>query len=166
MPGEAHHPSFIQPERAIVVPRARRAPGGATLPLQSLIEPMLDKCRNGMIQVVGPALSGKTTALAHLRAVLPNHSFEVFDHPTRFYLTYAAASDGITIVATTEPTKLRALETFYLAEWTIDDCVAYLVAKHRSATASVLNRVARDAYFQDMLAFPGLTRIVLDELAI
>src|SRR5947207_1886377 len=129
MPGEAHHPSR-QPERAIVVPRARRAPGAAALPLQTLVAPLLAQFQNGIIQIVGPPLCGKTTALRHLAAVLPLHlRAGLFDEPA-FQHWLNAARDVIAIVATAQQKKLPALATFYLAEWTIDDCVEYLAAVH------------------------------------
>jgi len=77
MPGDVYRPS-VPAQRAIVTPRARQSPGGATLPLPALVAPILDKCHTGAIQIVGPPLSGKTTALSHLRAVSPTGDHIVF----------------------------------------------------------------------------------------
>src|SRR3954454_10823597 len=116
----------LPPKRAPVVPRARLSPGGAALPIPTLIAPLLDRCPNGIIQIVGPALSGKTTALQHLAAVLPqDRRIAIVDEPQYHHWTNTA-NDVVTILATQIEKKLPMLATFHLAEWGADDCVEYL----------------------------------------
>jgi uncharacterized protein YjbI with pentapeptide repeats len=163
MPGDVHHPP-IQPERAIVVPRARRAPGGASLPLQALIEPIIEKCPAGVVQIVGPALSGKTTALSHLRTVLvPDHPIGFFDEP-QFDHWMNASKEVVAIIATSKRAPIRSLAEFTLAEWSFDDCMSYLAAAHRDHCGSVLARLKEQTV--DVLeGCPALLRLALDEMA-
>ena len=122
---------------AIVIPRARQSPGGATLPLPTLIAPILDKCHTGVIQIVGPPLSGKTTALSHLRAIFSTTNRVVFlDEPN--FDQWILAKNSIAIAATQVPKTLLAIATLYLAEWDLDDWIAYLAATHRQQLQSVL----------------------------
>jgi uncharacterized protein YjbI with pentapeptide repeats len=155
---------MLQPQRAIVVPRARRTPGGAALPLQSLIEPLLAKCRTGVIQIVGPAMSGKTTALQHLAAVLPKEKEIAFLDEPKYERWKSAGKKAIAILVTRTEVQAPHLGTFLLAPWTIDDCIEYLAAEHRPHVDHVVNLIREDARFANLGGVAGLVRIVLDGL--
>src|SRR5437764_11737999 len=131
MPGEAHHP-FIQPERAIVVPRARRAPGGAALPLDTLVEPVVENYQTGVIQIIGSPLAGKTTALRHLAAVLRRDRVIAFLDQPKHQRWLRASEYELVILATQFAAPVPTRAYFYLAEWTIDDCIEYLARMHRA----------------------------------
>src|SRR5436309_2853184 len=57
--------------RAAVIPRVHVTPGGAAVSLESVVRRLLDTHTFGQVLLVGRAGGGKTTALNHLRAVLP-----------------------------------------------------------------------------------------------
>src|SRR5205823_7919217 len=161
MPGDANHPTSIQPQRAIVVPRARCGLDGPALPLHSQIEPFLN--RAGVIRIVGPELSGKTTALRHLAAMFSEHSFIQYHDGTDFspksvkmYLMIATG-DAVGPVPT--------LARFTLAPWTLDDCIEYLAHSHRGQVGGVIGRLTADLHFNTLGGLPALIRLVLDELA-
>src|SRR3954464_1407940 len=110
MPGDANHPTSIQPQRAIVVPRARRQPGAAALPLQTLVEPVFAEYQTGVIQLIAPALAGKTTALRHLAAVLRrDRALTFLDQPKHEHCLRASES-ALLILATqfSAPVPTRA----------------------------------------------------------
>src|SRR4051794_29292019 len=165
MPGDANHPTSIQPQRAIVVPRARRQPGAAALPLQTLVEPVFAEYQTGVIQLIAPALAGKTTALRHLAAVLRRDRALTFLDQAKHEHCLRASESALLILATQFSAPVPTRACFYLAEWTIDDCVEYLAAVHRPQVKSVLDRIVNDGYFERLMGLPGLVRIVLDELA-
>src|SRR5437016_7750038 len=78
-------PNFM-PKRAIVTPRARKVHDGAALPLEQLIGALLAAKARGLVVLVGARGSGKTTALQHLAAALPE------DAPVDFLDEPAAAA--------------------------------------------------------------------------
>src|SRR4051794_39580038 len=61
----------VRPVRAPVVPRVCAAAGGAAVPLESRVRALRAAGVRGPVNVYGPPGSGKSTALAHLAAVLP-----------------------------------------------------------------------------------------------
>ncbi|HEY7090140.1 MAG TPA: pentapeptide repeat-containing protein [Tepidisphaeraceae bacterium] len=156
----------IVAQKAPVVPRARRPGCDARLPLEHLVLPFVKSRMHGAIVLIGPPGSGKTTALRHLCAVLPNNDdtrIGFFDEPNYKHYT-AAAKQTLAIVACNESTP--SLATFELAPWTIDDCIEYLAGAHRERCSSVMERLHQDAASLAMLAgSPHLLRIVMDRMA-
>ena len=69
----------VESRRAPVVPRARRLPGGETLPLDQIVMQFVRHGERGVIRVDGAPGSGKTTALRHLAAVR-RHARQVDHH--------------------------------------------------------------------------------------
>src|SRR3954447_10110734 len=61
----------VRPCRAPVVPRVCSVPGGAAVRFEDRVRALLAVGERGPVNVYGPPGSGKSTALAHLAAVLP-----------------------------------------------------------------------------------------------
>lgn len=155
---------MIDPNRAIVVPRARLTPDGASLPLHTLVQPLIERHQSGVIQIIAPPLGGKTTALGYLTVALRRVRFIGFlDQPQ--HQRWMRPGEELLIVATTHPYALPTRAIFYLAEWTIDDCIEYLSRAHRPVAAGVLNRLKADPHFDALGGLPALVRMVLDEFA-
>src|SRR3954462_13157330 len=82
------HPSLpfreLTPRRAVVTPRVRPFDGaGDVLPIEDRVAALLRREKHGVVNLSGPAGSGKTSALAHLLAVLPSDaSVRIFDDVT------------------------------------------------------------------------------------
>lgn len=151
--------------RAPVAPRAHR-PGCAARPtLEQLVRPFVENRACGAIYIVCPAGFGKTTALSHLRAVLPGDaSVGYFDEPQ--YEHWESATDEIlALVATTKLLPYPALATFELAEWTDDDCLEYLAHVHRQKCAAVMKRLVADPLYANLKGSPMHLGIVMDEMA-
>src|SRR6266446_5667735 len=63
---------MIEPKLAPVKPRVISPQTGEVIPLEDVIRELLDSGFRGQIWIVGPAGTGKTTALHHLAAVFFN----------------------------------------------------------------------------------------------
>jgi uncharacterized protein YjbI with pentapeptide repeats len=159
MPGEIVTSEPIQPRRAIVTPRARREGLTAAVSLQSLIEPIIARGMKGDVEIVGAPGSGKSAALAHLAAVLPNQE------NVEFCEEYCPRLKKISIVTRRVRSAGKTLSTFFLAEWTIDDCMEYLATMHRDRARSVLARLSDDSTFDRLVGLPHLFCHALDRMA-
>src|ERR1700760_845070 len=105
----------IDAVKAPVAPRAHRPGSDARPTLEQLIRPFIDNHARGAIYIVCPAGFGKTTALSHLRAVLPQDpTVGFFDEPTA--VNWENSSD-LALVATTKILDYPALAVFELANW-------------------------------------------------
>src|ERR1700730_9674268 len=79
-----HDPFMVEPKRAPVEPRVFRPGSTYALPLVDEIRALLEKRTRGPVDVFGQPGSGKTTALAHLPAILPpDETIAYFDEPRR-----------------------------------------------------------------------------------
>ena len=127
-----------------MTPRARREGLVAALPLSQLIEPILAKFVAGAIEIVGPAGSGKSTALAHLATAISDERRVTFIDDADVDQWKAISELGLTIFTSDRRTTDRVIATFFLAGWTFDDCMEYLATAHRDRARSVLSRLKED----------------------
>jgi uncharacterized protein YjbI with pentapeptide repeats len=133
--------------------------------LEEEIQGFIDAGRQGVVVIVGPPGSGKTTALSHLAAVLPsNAGCRLLDNVASAELA-EALKDGLCVTTSVYSTSLKSLIASYrLALWTRDDVIEYLLAVHREQCASVLRRF-RPNDLALVSGLPELCRVICDELA-
>src|SRR5262249_39274466 len=122
--------AMLHPRRAPVRPRVRSTSGGEALLLEDEIQRLLEEGKFGKVQLIGPAGSGKTTALMHLAAVLPSAAPIVLeddlgparvDAPTDRLLIYTPLKPHV------DPAGDRHLATYCLMPWGRDDLIEYLL---------------------------------------
>src|SRR5262249_47379069 len=156
---------MIQPRRAVVRPRAIPAGGGEILPLEEHLQPFLEGGAAGVVQLLGPPGSGKTTAREHLAAVLPEGvRVTLLDEQPASLEQTEAAAEGIVVCASERLRPGPVLAVYRLAPWGADDLIEYLLARHKERCASVMGRVRP----QDYLVFrglPDLWQAVLEQMA-
>lgn len=130
--------------------------------------PLLDELNEigdtpGVIAIIGPAGSGKTTALRFLELQDSSTLRTYIDEPTKESLFKNFSKPQI-VYAARKPIRLnRPLKVMTLAPWNSDDCIDYLLATDRTACARVMQRLGG----MDLTALrglPELLRVVLDAL--
>lgn len=129
--------------------------------LEEVVEELLDEFSTGVVWLVGPPGSGKTTAAAHLLAIFyASSQLAILDEPGE--LEIARWSDTRLVIATTTRPQSKQGITLRLQPWTSDDLVEFLQSAHPTACKSVmrrLNPVAATSWR------PQVARIVLDQFA-
>jgi uncharacterized protein YjbI with pentapeptide repeats len=150
-------------ERAVVVPRATQWGGSSSIPLESWIAPIVQSGVKGLVVVVAPPGGGKTTAMRHLKAVLPGTaSVSFFDSDEELDARLAAESDLAILFDTKVGNRQNVIAMFDLSPWTLDDCVEYLAVRHRTALSSVMTRLSDDPWLPRLKGSPQLLRLVMD----
>jgi uncharacterized protein YjbI with pentapeptide repeats len=155
---------MIVPERALVRPRVLSADSGGSLLVEDVLQDLLDRRPRGSLRVVGPAGSGKTTALRHLAHVFAGSNVIFVDEPapsaaippSSHWFVFTTAHFG----GSTEST-----ETLVLAPWREDEWIEYLLAAHPDRCRSVMARLRADTDVATFLGIPQLSRRILDLLA-
>ena len=153
---------MIVPQRALVRPRVISPISGETLLLEDEIASLLGRGETGLVWLTGGPGSGKTTALAHLAAVLPATGRVSF-HDEQSPL---ADDVGKFVVGCGEPGSApkRAAFVYQLAAWTDDEIIEYLLAATPSACQSVTQRCNASPDKSFLLGNPELTRQLVDLL--
>jgi len=148
--------------RAPVTPRVYAPSTGEPLPLADCVRRLIDRRVKGVICLFGPPGSGKTTALAHLQAVLPPEICpRLVDRPLS--ADELLGTSGLTLY--TDHQNASGGISLRMTSWGLDDCIEYLLAAHPAKCASVMARI-RDLPNAAMLGGrPELWRIVLDAFA-
>ena len=133
------------------------------MPLEDEVERWLSEGRPGSLQIVGGPGSGKSTALAHLAAIFPEHArLRIQDDSIE--TTTSFGSTPFTIFVSTQKQASSRSRSLLMAPWNRDELIEYLLAAHSGECASVMARITK----ADIAAFAGvpeLWRIALDELA-
>jgi len=131
--------------------------------------PLLDELNEigdtpGVIAIIGPAGSGKTTALRFLQQQDSSSLRTYIDEPTKESLFKNFTKSQI-VYAARKPIMLnRQLKIMTLAPWNTDDCIDYLLATDRTACARVMQRLG-SMDLTVLRGLPELLRLVLDALS-
>src|SRR5438128_2626114 len=115
-----HMPGGDEPILIAVKPRVHATPGGAAQPLDKFIGRLLASGTTGAILLHGPPGSGKTTALAHLRATLVDESHLVLLDEPRFE-DIPRFTDRLGVIALRDEMPGYWLVRLQLAAWCEDD---------------------------------------------
>jgi uncharacterized protein YjbI with pentapeptide repeats len=155
---------MFQPQRAPVRPRVLCPQSGEALPLEDEVRALIEARARGLIQITGPAGSGKTTALRHLAAVLFPGAVTFIDDSPR--ATVKSLSSSLVVYATREPRPEPYLAVYRMAPWGEDEWIEYLLAAHRERCGSAVKRL-RAAPDRDLLPpLPEVWKLILDEMAV
>lgn len=164
-------PPFVPSNaRVLVRPRVHAAPGDTPLPLDQFIAPFVDGGRPALIHVCGGPGSGKSSALAYLRARFPGAAFEFHDTPLQPgdaivpWPLIVVDAPTIRIHTSLQPDP-SILLSFELASWTQDDFIEYLLANHPTRCRSVMARLADVADLDALEGIPELCTLALDAFA-
>jgi uncharacterized protein YjbI with pentapeptide repeats len=148
-----------------VIPRAHLPDSDVSLPLERVVLEIVQRNRSGAIFLKGPAGSGKTTALCHLKAVLPAEvRVGLFDEPQYEHWKDAAATI-VAVIATQAQLARNRIVSLELSPWGMDDCIEYLSKRHRERCRSVVARLQNDQTLQLLEGSPQLLSMALDEMA-
>ncbi len=160
---------MVEPCRAAVRLRVKR--DGEAVLLEDEVRARLQSYPRGFIVVCGPSGAGKSTALAHLA--------QLFDHEPRLALfdeidarqaeelhRLAAIRLVVGVMPASVPSEVQLVpDSWWLAPWTTDDCIEYVLASHRDCREQVLRRFQADLDRVLLKGLPELCRAVLDRFA-
>jgi uncharacterized protein YjbI with pentapeptide repeats len=155
---------LLEPQRAAVKPRVLATASGAALPLEDEIRQLPEAGKKGAVQLLGPAGSGKTTALRHLAAVLPTDGALILLDEPRIEQVFDALPERLVVFTATTPEVIPEATSLALAPWGRDELLEYLLASHHAQCGSVMNRL-RGVDPRLFGGLPDVWRIVLDQMA-
>lgn len=146
-----------------MAPRVRVSRDGAATKLQERIRQLIEARRVGAVQICGLAGTGKSTALAHLAAVLPlDVNVQLLDRARVDEIREAAERSLVVYAGLQAPGNIAELE---MAPWGNEDFIEYLLAVHRPRCKAVMARVLSSTDRAVLGGTPELWRRVLDQMA-
>jgi uncharacterized protein YjbI with pentapeptide repeats/energy-coupling factor transporter ATP-binding protein EcfA2 len=153
---------MLEPALAPVRPHVISPVTGDSVPLEDEVLDYLQRRQSGLIVLLGEADSGKTTALAHLAAVLPaSERLQLLDDPPQGSPPDVPRG-GLTICGLRQSPPWPVLATLRLQLWGRDEWIEYLLRTHKADCGSVLDRIGDGGFLEGS---PRWWRIVLDALA-
>ncbi len=154
----------IHPIRALVRPRVISPETGDAIPLEDVL---LEVCGSSqrVIEIVGGCGSGKSTALAHLAAILPpDRKVVLLDDASPE--SVAEATNMVAVVFTSmHPHSVPGAVSYRLVPWGDDELAEYLLAAHPARCRSVMARLHAAPDRSLPKGFPEIWRLVLDRMA-
>lgn len=153
---------MVRPQRAAVVPRVLSEISGDPFPIDEMLLPHLGKA--GLVALLGPFGAGKTTALGHLAASMPD-CLLLFDEDTPLEIVEEAARASLVVYAGEEPCFRTHTARLRLAPWGRDEALDYLMAAHPARCGAVMRLLAADPDVKKLEGTAELWRAVLDRLA-
>jgi uncharacterized protein YjbI with pentapeptide repeats len=132
--------------------------------LEDEILSLLEAGVQGAIRIAGSPGSGKTTALQHLAATLPDQSMIHFLDLPPNELAPFDAQVRLLICVTAGKGASSALPTYHLEPWGRDELIEYLLAVHKDRCASVMARIS-DEDQERFGGIPDVWTVILDQLA-
>ena len=155
---------MIQPALAPVRPRVILPETNDTIPLDELLVEFHGRLCEGLA-IVGGFGAGKSVALAHAAASLPEGLYVSFlDEPSVAELK-ATLLTCSAIAAFCDPPAGLSLPLYRLAPWTNDELLEYLLTRHPRHCGSVLRRITTASDRDLHEGLPELCRAVLDRMA-
>jgi uncharacterized protein YjbI with pentapeptide repeats len=156
---------MVHPRIAPVKPRGILPETGDAIALEEAIESLIGGRSAGIVEIVGDAGAGKTTALEHLAACNQFSSGVTFlDEPELADVKRAAAESLVIFTTSVHRNSLQA-PSIQLAPWGDDDLIEYLFAKHADRCQAVFELVQNDSFREHIGGEPELWRAILDEMA-
>ncbi len=155
----------MQASRAPVKPRFISRSTGDALSLEDSVLDAFRHFRQGVIEIAGPVGAGKTFALRHLAAVLPDDLDVAIFERGSLDNTQPVVSGSIIEVDSEDAPLPGRLVRFDLAPWGSDELIEYALAQHPEHCKSVVGRLLA-APDRDLLGgCPELCSLVLDRMA-
>ena len=122
----------------------------------------------GMVCLCGPDGSGKTLAIEHLAATLPDDAGVVLRDDHVLLPHHHALKEGALVVCTARkplaPLPQRLVAVLRMSPWTRDDVIEYVLAAAGQSARGVLKRALASDGVDRLEGCPELWRIVLDEM--
>src|SRR5690606_32726620 len=117
---------MLEPAVAPVRPHVISPVTGDSVPLEDEVLGYLERGQSGLILLLGEADSGKTTALAHLSAVLPPRGRVWLVDDPQGDAPPEVPRGGLTICAVRQSPAWPVLATLRLQLWGRDEWIEYL----------------------------------------
>lgn len=152
---------MISPRRAPVRPRVVLAATNESVLLEQVISDCLEQSGCDVLELVGGARSGKTTALCHLASLPIADRLLLRDEACAS--DYTRQKGVLTVCATRRPKRLADI-SYQLAKWCDDDVIEYLLSTHPDACGSVMERFSADPDRGRLSHAPALLAAVADAL--
>lgn len=160
---------MIVPPRALVRPQVFTDDTATPLSLVDEVRERIDARQPGLIAIIGPVGSGKTTALAELQREFSDHPFlmVVDSEGVRATGEKEVAAESKLVVAEWADGQfpLVARLRWRMAPWGDDELIEYCLAAHHDRCASIMSRVLADPNRRLLSGCPELCCPVLDALA-
>ncbi|MEZ6059790.1 MAG: pentapeptide repeat-containing protein [Planctomycetaceae bacterium] len=155
----------MQPSLASVRPRFVSKGTGDSLVLEETVRDAFQHCSSGIIEITGPAGSGKTSAVLHLLAVLSAERDVGLMDRSELSETSGVQRRIIVEVNLHAPPLTNRIARFELAPWGIDEFIEYALAVHPQQHQSIIARLlaAKDRSLLDGSA--ELSTRVIDRMA-